>query len=57
MVKHSLECQFRMNDVKDNNENGKNDAKTDRNEQQNEEKHESGDEEWDDVTTPFDMQS
>ena len=45
MVKHSLECQFRMDDVKDNNENGKNDAKTDRNEQQNGEKHESGDEE------------
>ena len=45
MFKHSLECQFKMDDVKDNDENDKNDAKPDGNEQQNGEKHESGDEE------------
>ena len=45
MVEHSLECQFIMDDVQDNDENGKNDAKTDGNEQHNGEKYESGDEE------------
>ena len=45
MVKHGLECQFKMDDVKDNDENVKTNAKIDGNEQQNGETHESSDEE------------
>ena len=57
MIEHSVECQFRMDDITDNDEDGKNDAKIDGNVQQNGEKHESGDDEWNDATTSLCMQS
>lgn len=43
MVKHDLKCQFRMDDVMDNDADCKNDTENDGNEHQNGEKHKRGD--------------
>lgn len=45
MVKHDPKCQFRMDDMMDNDADCKNDGETDGNEHRSGEKDESGDEE------------
>ena len=57
MVKQGLKCQFRMDEVMDNDADCKNDAENVGNEHRDGQKHESGDEERDDVTIPLCKQS
>ncbi|KAI4086752.1 MAG: hypothetical protein L6R37_008388, partial [Teloschistes peruensis] len=45
MAKYDLKCQFRLEDVRDNHADCKNDAENDENEHRNGNKHESRDEE------------